>query len=74
MALVSTESLTEMSSRNLPGGKRRPIRRADNLTAIYEPIVQTKYRNIDVSQPYGPSRPATEIALHFLCIKLTVVP
>jgi hypothetical protein len=31
--------LTEMSTRNLAGGKKRPVRKADNLTAIYEPIV-----------------------------------
>jgi hypothetical protein len=31
--------LTEMSTRNLPGGKGRPARKADNLTAICEPIV-----------------------------------
>jgi hypothetical protein len=28
-----------MSTRNLSGGKRRPAREADNLTAICEPIV-----------------------------------
>jgi hypothetical protein len=39
MALVSTQSLTEMSTRNLPGAKGRPARKADNLTAICEPIV-----------------------------------
>jgi hypothetical protein len=38
-ALGSTQPLTEMSTRNLPGGKGRPARGADNLTAIYEPIV-----------------------------------
>jgi hypothetical protein len=38
MALVSIQPLTEMSTRNLPGGKGRPARKADNLTAIYEPI------------------------------------
>jgi hypothetical protein len=37
MALDST--LTEMSTMNLPGGKGRPARGADNLTAICEPIV-----------------------------------
>jgi hypothetical protein len=40
MALGSTQSLTEMSTRNLPGGKGRPAFKADNLTAIREPIVQ----------------------------------
>jgi hypothetical protein len=39
MALGSTQSLTEMSTRNLPGGKRHPARKADNLTALCEPIV-----------------------------------
>jgi hypothetical protein len=39
MALGSTQPLTEMSIRKIPGGKARPARKADNLTAIYEPIV-----------------------------------
>jgi hypothetical protein len=39
MALVSIEPLTEMSARYLPGGKNRPARKADNLTAIFERIV-----------------------------------
>jgi hypothetical protein len=39
MALGSTQPLTEMSTRNIPGGERRPARKADNLTAICEPIV-----------------------------------
>jgi hypothetical protein len=32
MALGFTQPLTEMSTRNLPGGKGRPARKADNLT------------------------------------------
>jgi hypothetical protein len=39
MALESTQSLREMSARNLPVGKEWLGRKADNLTAIYEPIV-----------------------------------
>jgi hypothetical protein len=39
MVLGSTQPLTEMSTRNLPGGEERPARKADNLTAICEPIV-----------------------------------
>jgi hypothetical protein len=39
MALVSTQPLAAMSTRNFPGGKKRPTRRADNLTAICEPNV-----------------------------------
>jgi hypothetical protein len=38
VALGSTQPLTEMSTRNLPGGKERPARMAD-ITAISEPIV-----------------------------------
>jgi hypothetical protein len=39
MALGSTPTLTEMSTRNLPGGKGRPARKAHKLSAICEPIV-----------------------------------
>jgi hypothetical protein len=39
MALGSTHSLTEMSTRNLLGGKGRPAHKADNFAAICEPIV-----------------------------------
>jgi hypothetical protein len=39
MVLRSTQPLTEMSTRNLPGGKGRPTHKADNLIAICEPIV-----------------------------------
>jgi hypothetical protein len=39
LILGSTQPLTEMSTRNLPGGEGWPARDADNLTAICEPIV-----------------------------------
>jgi hypothetical protein len=39
IALGSIQLLTEMSASNLPGGKERPARKANNLTAICEPIV-----------------------------------
>jgi hypothetical protein len=38
MALGSTQPLTEMSTRNLPGGKRRSAHKADKLSAICELI------------------------------------
>jgi hypothetical protein len=40
MALGSTQPLTKMSTRNIPGGKGRPAHKADNLSAICEPIVE----------------------------------
>jgi hypothetical protein len=39
MVLGSTQPLTKISDRNLPGGKRRPVGKADNLAAIYVPNV-----------------------------------
>jgi hypothetical protein len=35
----STQYLTEMSTKNLPGGNERPAREANYLTANCEPIV-----------------------------------
>jgi hypothetical protein len=35
----STKPLTEMSTKNLPGGKGRPALKAENLTAFCEPFV-----------------------------------
>jgi hypothetical protein len=40
MALRSTQPLTEMSTRNLPGGKGRPARKGDNLTVVCEQTLE----------------------------------
>jgi hypothetical protein len=52
MVQRSTYPLTEMSTKNLPGGKGRPARKADNLTAICDPV-----------EMRGPRRSVTRIAL-----------
>jgi hypothetical protein len=41
VVLGSTQPLTEVGTRNIPGGKGRPVRKADGHTAIYEyePII-----------------------------------
>jgi hypothetical protein len=57
MALASTQLITEMSTRNLPLDKERLVRKADNLTAICEPIIQ---------QMWEPRRLTYSVALHGL--------
>jgi hypothetical protein len=60
MAMGSTQPLTEMSSRNLAGGKELPALKADNITAICEPRRLT---------PYGHRQPVTviELPFYFVC-------
>jgi hypothetical protein len=50
MVLGSTQPLTKMSTRKLPGGKKRPARRADNIAVIYEPNVR-KCGSLNLWQP-----------------------
>jgi hypothetical protein len=50
MALESTQPLTEMSAKNLPEGKGRPARRADNLA----PSVRRISENVGASTSRNP--------------------
>jgi hypothetical protein len=51
IALWSTQPLKETSTRNISGGEGWLARKADNLTAIYEPIV---YKNVGASTSHNP--------------------
>jgi hypothetical protein len=54
MTVGSTRLITEMSNRNIPGGRGRPERKAQNLTVIPKPIAYKMWK---------PLRPVTGIAL-----------
>jgi hypothetical protein len=67
MALWSTQPLTEMSTRNISGGKGRPAHKANSLMTIYE--LTEKCRTFEVSQHCGPPQPVTgiDLSLHLPC-------
>jgi hypothetical protein len=51
MALGSTQPLTEMSTMNVPGGKKWPAHRADNLTP---PSMSRMSENVGASTSRNP--------------------
>jgi len=64
MALGATQTLTEMSTRSISWGQRRPVRKADNLPPSCAVI--TKSVNLNLLEPSAPLRDGYGTALHFL--------
>jgi hypothetical protein len=62
MALWSTQPLTEMSTRNIPGGKGLSVSEAETSPPSVIRLSK-KCGGLDVSQSYGPPRSVTGISL-----------
>jgi hypothetical protein len=55
MSLESTQPLTEISTRNLPGSKGERARKPDNLTLICESIVYKMWEPRRVTTLWAPT-------------------
>ena len=61
MTVGSTQPLTEMSTRNISWGQRRPVRKADNLSLSC--AVVTKSGRLNFLEPSGPVQACKGTAL-----------
>jgi hypothetical protein len=73
MTLGSIQPVTEMSTRNLAGGKGRPTGKADNLTATCEPIVYKFWEPRRLTTLWASTAFVTWIALPFSAVVTTVI-
>ena len=65
VALVSTQPLKEMSTRNISWGYRRPVPRADKLNHLRVPNV-LKSGSLNLPKPSVPTQICTGITLHVI--------
>ena len=63
MALSSTQPLTEMSTRNITWGNRRPVRKAHNLPPSCDVVM--KSGNLIFLEPSGPLQACNETDIPF---------
>jgi hypothetical protein len=69
VALGWTQPLTEISTRNLPGGKGRPVHKPDNLTFICYLIVYKIWDPWHITKLWTPPPPQITILFLFLFSK-----
>jgi hypothetical protein len=69
---VGRKSTTECT-RNLPGDEGRPVRQADNLTAVCVNRLSRKSGSLDVSQVCVPPWPATWVYLLLIIISMSLL-